>query len=500
MKRWTRIVVAVLACVAVFSAWIQLLSPGSAGSRIDVKSAGVPVTVLLPDQEHWEPPYHGVIVAHGFAGSRRMMLGYGYSLVSAGYAVALPDFSGHGSNATLLSRTDTEQRPLQRDIDAARDVLLNRSEVDGGQLSIVGHSMGSGAALQVAIAEPERYGAVVAVSPTDAPVTNAVPRDLLLQAGAWEPRFADNARRLLAAAGGPSDSGNRRKLEVIPNVEHITIVFSPASQHSAVRWIGESLATPTPAEYRDRRLLWYGILIAGTIALMMATAPLLQRLTPSRPDRGARALPALRGSRSELFMVLSPFLAGAVTGTGAWVLARTTGAPPTILGLSVGGFVGLWTLFMGGIWLAVGIRPAAPRVRSLLLGCASFVVLWANVGLAGQHVLFQWVLVPYRLLRWPVLALWAFPWLLCAGYLHASATTRQRIGIYFGQTVSIVAVLALHGLFVPGLFFLVLLLPLLPVVLLVMQTTGGSWRDPWAYATGNALFFGWLLSAVFPLQ
>lgn len=62
------------------------------------------------------------------------------------------------------------------------------------------------------------------------------------------------------------------------------------------------------------------------------------------------------------------------------------------------------------------------------------------------------------------------------------------------------AVLALHGLFVPGLFFLILLLPLLPVVLLVLQAVGGAWHDPWAYAVGNALFFGWLLAAVFPLQ
>ena len=445
---WCRTAGAVIAGLLLALSWSQLGPPDAIGGRDHLVKDGVPVTLLLPENSGAsDGRYPGVVVAHGFAGSRRMMLGYGYSLASAGYAVALPDFSGHGANGTILSRSrDTVSSPLQHDIDAALGVLRERPEVDPRRIAVLGHSMGSGAAMAAAIAAPDTYGAVVAVSPTDAPVTEALPRDLLLQAGAWEPRFLANARRLLAAAGGRSTTGNRRSLEVIPNVEHITIVYSQRSQRSAVEWIGESLGNSRQSGYADRRLLWYGLFTVAVVMFMVLLSPILRRLAPERPDRGAGGLPALRGSRGVPLMMLTPVLAGALTGGGATLAANLNdGALPAVLGLSVGGFVGLWALIMGALWLAMGVRPALPRPKSLLLGLVSFAVLWLTLGLAGQQVLFQWILVPYRLARWPLLSLWVLPWLLAAGYLHVSATRIQRLGIYLGQTVAIVAVLALHG-------------------------------------------------------
>ena len=70
-------------------------------------------------------------------------------------------------------------------------------------------------------------------------MTPGAPRNLLLQAGSLEGRFAANAQELLAQAG--SGEGVRcriraRRLTVIPNAEHISILFRGES-HTR-RWIG----------------------------------------------------------------------------------------------------------------------------------------------------------------------------------------------------------------------------------------------------------------------
>jgi dienelactone hydrolase len=500
---WKRTSVAVVCAVGVIVAVMQLSGPNQLVNTTHTVSDGVPVTILIPETAaETEQTIPGIVVAHGFAGSRRMMLGHGYTFASAGFAVALLDFSGHGANPGRLPADSSQSSAaLQSDIEEAVGVLLRQRAVDPDRIGILGHSMGSGAAMSAAISMPDLFKAVVAVSPTNAAVTENEPQNLLLQAGAWEPRFLENARRLLEQAGGRQTEGNRRAFQEIANVEHITIVYANQSHELAAAWFGESLGGLQSISYRDQRLLWYGILIAGIVGLLLSCAPLMQKLSPSDPCRGSMGLPALRGGRATAFLFLSPALAGLITGGGALLFYSFSGRIlPPIFGLSVGGFVGVWVALLGMLWLIVGVRPAPPRIRSLLLGMCSFAVLWLFVGMAGQQVLFQWLLVPYRLIRWPILALCSFPWLLAAGYVHCSATPKQRIGLYLGQTVSVVVVLALHGVLVPGLFFLVLLLPLLPIVLLVMQTVGGVWDDPWAYAVGNALFFGWLLAAVFPLQ
>ena len=52
---------------------------------------------------------------------------------------------------------------------------------------------------------------------------------------------------------------------------------------------------------------------------------------------------------------------------------------------------------------------------------------------------------------------------------------------------------------VPGLFVLILIAPVLPLVLAIKSITGAVFDDPWAYGLGSALFFGWLMASLFPL-
>jgi pimeloyl-ACP methyl ester carboxylesterase len=196
---------------------------------------GVPMLYVAP--QRGEIP--GVLVAHGFAGSKQLMLGYAHVLAHAGYAVLLWDFGGHGANASSLERS------LQHNLDVALATLLEQPEVDPARLALLGHSMGSGAVMSAGIHNLDRFAATVAISPTGAQVTRFAPRNLLLQAGSWEGSFVANAERLLVAAGGGNKnlaSGQGRSLVIIPNAEHITILFRNASHQAARRWLDATFA------------------------------------------------------------------------------------------------------------------------------------------------------------------------------------------------------------------------------------------------------------------
>ncbi len=132
-------------------------------------------------------------------------------------------------------------------MDAAYSVLIEQPEVDPGRLALLGHSMGSGAVMTAAIRDPERYAATIAVSPTSAEVTPDAPRNLLLQAGSWEGRFIDNAQKLLAQAGGERGNfaaGQARRLTIIPNAEHISILFRGQSHRAALDWLANAFGEP----------------------------------------------------------------------------------------------------------------------------------------------------------------------------------------------------------------------------------------------------------------
>lgn len=146
---------------------------------------GVPLLYVAPQNTEKVP---GVLVAHGYAGSKQLMLGYAQVLAHSGYAVMLWDFSGHAANAAPLGRLS-----LQQDLDVAYAALNEQPEVDPARLALLGHSIGSGAVMSAGIRDVDRFAATVAISPTGAQVTPSAPRNLLLQAGSWEGGFIKNA-------------------------------------------------------------------------------------------------------------------------------------------------------------------------------------------------------------------------------------------------------------------------------------------------------------------
>lgn len=481
MTRTTRLSLLFLAAVLIAGSWwgVSRLSRGLVSERL--VQDGVPLWYLAPADGSRLP---GVIVAHGFSGSRQLMLGYGYALARAGYAVMLPDFPGHAANAQPLV---TGGAALQSALDTAYAALLARPAVDGSRISLLGHSMGSGAVMSAGIATPDHFRAVVAVSPTGAAVTADRPPNLLLQAGALEAGFVDNARGLLDAAGGLGDdfaAGRARAFELIPNVEHITILFSAVSQQGARAWLDRATGQPASvAGGPDTRMVWYSLHLLGWLLLGTALA---------QPSGAAAVRP---GPRSWIGFVAAPAVA---VGLLAGVAARTDVSG--WLGMLVGGVLGAWLLAMGSVWLVASREGwIRPNLRSLLGGLALFALLWLAFGLMAQVTWLQWFINPPRLLRWPLLALACLPWKLAAGLAVRGGTVRRRATWWLVQSIWLTGGLLVTALIVPGLFFLVLVAPTVPVVLAIESVAAARLDDAWSVGIGTALFFGWLIAALFPL-
>lgn len=448
----------------------------------ELTSNGIPMLYVAPAGA--STPVPGVVVAHGFAGSKQLMLGYAYTLAHAGYAAMLFDFDGHGANGAALDRDS-----LQANIAAAAARLIAQPEVDRSRLALLGHSMGSGAAMTAGINESGRYSAVVAISPTSASVRPDAPRNLLLQAGSLEGRFVSNAERLLANAGGPNDdlaAGRARELLVVPLAEHITILFRRESHAAALDWLGRTFGTARATGYVDRRIVWYGLHLAGWMLVLVALAPVLRSRSLPRRTSSAR--------RRWLGLLVGPLAATLVVG-----LIGRAAAISTLLGIQVGGAVALWFLIAGAIWLLFSRPVERPTLRDLALGALFLALLVLAFGVMAQGVWVQWWPIPERLWRWPILSLACLPWFLAAGYSQWGMRLGGRLLWWLGQSVMLVVGLYATLILAPSMGFLVLLMPLLPLILLVLSIGASSFDRPWAYATGSAFFFGWLVAVVFPL-
>ena len=81
--------------------WLPVAAAGETNRR-HVVVGGVPLDEVHPPDVAPGERRPGVVVAHGFAGSARLMAQFGDSLSARGYVVVLLDFSGHGASPRRL--------------------------------------------------------------------------------------------------------------------------------------------------------------------------------------------------------------------------------------------------------------------------------------------------------------------------------------------------------------------------------------------------------------
>ena len=249
---------------------LQIRGAARGLETIPLRSTVPPVTIVTP--ANTAPGSRPVVlIGHGFAASTLVMRAFALSLAHAGYVAVLWDFDGHGANPYPWNA-----RPLVTNAEAALAEAQSLGWVTPGRVAILGHSMGSGVALEFGRTHPD-VAVTVAVSPVGRQVTPALPRNLLLLAGILETPFLHNAERRLEEGGGEGGDparGTARKLVVIPGVEHMTILFAPATHAAVVAWMDATFGPqPGAIPYTDRRMLWYGLGVLGALLVGAVLSP-----------------------------------------------------------------------------------------------------------------------------------------------------------------------------------------------------------------------------------
>ena len=475
-----RLGVLILALLLIALSWWGVVSAQTGLIVRQLRSNEVPLLYVAPENAKKVP---AVLIAHGYAGSKQLMLGYANVLAHAGYAVMLWDFDAHAASTKPLNRNS-----LQQNLDVAYAALMAQPEVDVSRLALLGHSMGSGAVMSAAISNVNRYAATVAISPTGANVTPFEPQNLQLQTGSWEGRFVANARRLLVAAGGENKNlplGRGRSLIIIPNAEHITILFRNASHQAARNWLDATFGVQRQSNYVDRRMIWYGLHLLAWLAVLGAIASNL--VVSSATDK-------VEQLKSFLGILIAPFVA-----SGVLKLLNSVADIDSLGGVLVGGAIAIWFGVAGLAWLLIMSRLAIPTLKTVFGGVVLFGILWIGFGAMAQFVWLQWWLIPLRLLLFPLLALACFPWFLASGVAQQNLGIKKTIVWWLLQSTALVGGFILVLYLLPELGFIWLLLPLFPIVMAILSFAARCLNEPWSYAIGSAMFFGWILAATFPL-
>lgn len=487
-KNWACFGVGV-SCVAI-AIWQIILA--QQGLRvITLKASNPPVTIIAP--ANISPASRPtVLIAHGFAGSGVLMRGFALTLAHAGYTTVSWDFEGHGGNPNPLEQS-SEATGLLHDAESALVEAKQTGLVDAQRVAILGHSMGSGVALAYGVKYPATY-ATIAISPVGQFVTPTSPHNLLLMAGSLEPQFVASADALLTQAGGEHGStaeGNARQLVIIPNVEHISILFSPTAHASARAWLdGVFGVQPNATNYTDRRIVWFGLGIMGFILLSIG---------------GVNSLPSIQApltSRSPLWRGLLALIGGSLLGTLLlWLASKAGISLNQLFGLLVGGYIILWFGVAGLVALVIQQpRISLPKGSELVKGLIAFLALWLGVGLLGNFVWLPWLLIPTRLALWIPATIISLPWFLAFGEAASHSKTAGQIVWWLAQVVLVVGGLYLSITLNPGLGFIFLILPVIPILLALQSLALSPRHGLWAYALPGAMFTTWLLLAVFPLQ
>jgi pimeloyl-ACP methyl ester carboxylesterase len=457
---------------------------------IKIPNSTPPTTIIVPSnaQEDARPV---VLIGHGFAGSGLLMRGFALSLAHAGYFVVSWDFDGHGANPSPFPE-DMSSDVLIENAELALVEVINHGFNVSDRVAILGHSMGSGVALSYGVKHPET-AATIAISPIPISVTPSLPRNLLLMAGSLEGRFVQNAEQVLSDAGGPGGDpalGTARALHVVRGVEHISILFASDSHATSREWLDATFGSqPGAIDYIDRRMMWYGLGMLGVLCIGWAVTPLFHASELGHP------------SERPLWRRLTAPIVGALVATVIlWLLGKVGLEIGGLLGLMVGGFLLCWFALAGLISLIyLQRRFSLPSRRMLLGGLVAFATLWFGVGLLAHFVWIPWLLIPQRLVLWPLGALLVLPWNLAIGESIRGEGVLNRLLGWVWHTVVLGAGFIMAINLVPELFILILILPLLPILNGLLELATARLGGSWPFAISGALFISWVLLAVFPM-
>ena len=479
------ILAAVFALILAAAGGFLLLRADRAVTTTAVRVDGVPMLEVVADVPQTGA---GVVIAHGFAGSARLMRGFADTLARRGYVVVVPDLAGHGANPNRLSNDD-----IDRELDAAVSYLGRVHGLAPKRVALLGHSMGAGAVARYAVGHPDIPTTVVLSLPSADVVTAAAPQHLLLLVGQWE--FAGfHAAMTQAMDGAVAVGAESRRAVTIPATEHISILFSAQAHQAAADWIDATLA-PAPATEAPRpvgRLAPAGLLLAG---LLLGFLPLAAVLLP-RSAAGPAARPRPRPG-----VLLITTAAGC-----ALAVAAAQWLPTSALPLAVGGYTAGFFLLVGaglcGVLLTTWAtpRPELPGYGARLIGAAVLLAGYAMVTIAVPLHLGFTHAVPVGP-RW-----WLLPIVAAAAYILLLGAELTSLGRSMWLAMILAAVLvslvtaAIAG---TGPGFILLVAPLL-AALFAWHLGWSAWlrrrsAPAWLIALVGAIVVAWPIATTLAL-
>lgn len=478
-----------------------------------------PVTVLRGAPARGPAPV--VVVAHGFAGSQRLMDPLALALAARGYVVVTFDFLGHGRHSRPMTGDLGVQEGAAAVLAAqtreVADWALALPGVDG-RLATAGHSMATNILVLHAQADP-RVQAMVGISTFAPTIEPGSPPNLLFITGALEGRLESEARRVMALTTGEEaeavepfrtygslGDGSARRLAVAPRVEHVGVLYSATTLRESADWLDAAFGRPLPPEGTPvrgtGRGLWILLLLGGVLVLARSLAPFLPGVAP--PGRSSppswRRLTRLAGIPAlvtPLVLALVPtgFLPVIVADylavhfalfglLGAALLWREAGRPGLAEILARAG------LSAGGGW----------RVAGLTLLTVGFFLLFV----AWPFERFFTAFLPLDA-RFPLfLAALAgtLPYFLFDEWLTRAAGGR-RGGYAWTKVLFLLSLGLAVALDFQALFFLLIIVPLV-VAFFVIHGMLSGWivrgtGSPVVAGVTNAVALAWALAVTFPL-
>lgn len=427
-----------------------------------------------------------VIVAHGFAGSEQMMQGYALPLARAGYQVFAFEFMGHGRHPDPMSgdvaSVDGTTRLL---VDQTSDVIETLVP-ENQSVSLLGHSMATDILVRVATTRSD-VDAVVLISAFSQVIDAITPPNLLLVTGAWEPglrAFSLEALQMVdphASEGETVIDGDiTRRAVAAPFTEHVSVLHSLAGRRAAVDWLDQTYDRTS-----DITILPSGWAILGLLGGLVLVFRRIIGLVAQRQTRRP-----ILNTKQTAIVLLAPA-----------ILAPLIAVPlnPTFLPVLVADYLGLHLLIYGGLQLlllkAWGVWFG--RIHWVAFG---ILLMWCAV--------FGFALDRYAANFWPTIdRLWiigimligALPYMVADAALTTSGSLLRRLGVRISFLISLGIAVALD---LQGLFFLLMIAPVLVLFYLVFGTMGRDTSKrggPMSCGIALGIVLAWALGVSFPL-
>jgi pimeloyl-ACP methyl ester carboxylesterase len=468
MQRPRAVLPAAVALVAVVLAIIGVIGLRGEPHLHQVTVGGVPMLLARPTSSTVDGKAPGVVVAHGFAGSARLMAGFADTLTGQGFVVVLLDFTGHGNNPRPLNVDDAA---LPSDLGAAVGYLRSLSYVDPDRIGLVGHSMGASAVVEYGGGHQD-IAATVAISLGGGGSTR--PRKLLVLYGGLEfPQFRQTAE-------AAQNTGRAQRVVAVPMVEHISVLYSSRTHEETAAWLSAALGGGSGAVHPRGRLIPGALLL---LAFVLMFYPLAVLLLPKRESVERKPLPDLRFGLTLLGGLVVAMLAGRLFG---------------FLPIQVGNYTAGYFLVLGLILTIASWRLARPGGNSPLWTLLLIPYAMCSVTVPVQLGLTNVLPVGARWWLLPVIA-------VCCGVLLFGAEVAS--GGHIGRHAIVIVLTAfvlLCGAVVgvaPG--FVVLVVPLLAALLVwqagwaaVLRRRGAP---PWLVASVGAFVLAWPIALTLPL-